>query len=187
MSGKTDNGTRWAVQVIVEFDAGLFRHFRVAAWNQFVGDLVRRGLTPVAWAKGERPPPVAMEFEFRGLRAAHRRLDGINLTFCDLAHADLEGSSLKGAKIGDCPRANLRDTKLQGAEFLGDVRRADFTGAAIQGTSFLQAYHYEGEPPLGLPPDALAAIRSVPREMGDGDEPFMPPVRARISVHEVPW
>jgi len=175
------------IQVVVEFDAGLFRHFRVAQqWNSFVGDVVRRGLTPVAWAKGERPPPIGVAFEFQNLRVTHCRLDGIDLTFCDLTHADFEGSSLKGAKLGDCPRANLRGAKLQGAEFRGDVSRADFTGAAIQGTSFLQAYHYEGEPPLGLP-EALAAIRSVPREMGDGNEPFMPPVPARISVHEVPW
>ena len=57
MNGKADE-TRWATQVVVEFDRSLFRHVGVAQWNAFVGELVRRGLTPVAWSKGKRPPPI---------------------------------------------------------------------------------------------------------------------------------
>ena len=185
MNPETDK-TRWAMQVVIEFDLALFRHFRVAQWNEFVGELVRRGLAPVAWAKGEKPPPVGVMFDFRGLRVRRCRLAGIDLTFCDLAGADFEGSSLKGAKLGGCPRANLRDTRLQGAEFRGDISDSDFTGATIDGTDFTHAYCHE--PPLGLPPELAAVIKSVPEGAGDGaDAPFEQPLRARVTIHEVPW
>jgi hypothetical protein len=188
VSGKGEAATRWATQVIVSFDHGLFRHVGVRQWGSFVGELARRGLVPIAWSKGERPPPIGIELEFRGLRATHCRLDGIDLTFCDLSGADFEGSSLKGAKVGDCPGANLRRTRLQGAEFRGDVSGADFTGAAVDGAGFGDAHHYEGEPPVGLPPETAAAIETVPREAGGGrDAPFMQPLRARVTIHEVPW
>jgi hypothetical protein len=189
VSGKDKTAKRWAVQIVAEFGRHLFRHFRLGQWNEFVGELVRRGLVPIAWSEGERPPPIGVAFEFRNLRATHCRLDGIDLTFCDLSGADFEGSSLKGAKVGDCPGANLRGTRLQGAEFRGDVSGADFTGAAVDGAGFGDAHHYEGEPPLGLPPEAMAEIKVVPREADEGrpEEPFMQPLRARVVLHEVPW
>jgi hypothetical protein len=188
MNGK-DEGTRWAVQIIVEFDASLFRHVGVTGWNDFVGELVQRGMVPIAWAKGERPPPIAVAFEFHGLRIAHCRLDGIDLTFCDLPSADIEGSSLKDTKFGDCANANLRRTRLQGAEFRGDVSNADFTGAAVDGADFSHAYYFEGAPPAGLPPEALASIECVPKDASAKapEQPFMQPLRARVTIHEVPW
>ncbi len=189
MSVKDTDGTRWATQVIVEFDASLFRHFCVSAWNNFVAELARRGLVPVVWSKGERPPPVGVIFDFRGLRVTHCRLTGIDLTFCDLGGANFQGSSLKNAKLGDCPGANLRNTKLQDAEFRGDVGRADFSGATVEGTDFTHAYYISGEPPVGLPPQTLAAIECVPREQ-DGDRPdapFTPPIKVTAVIHAVPW
>jgi len=176
------------VQVIVEFDASLFQHFRVAQWNSFVRELARRSLVPIAWAEGERPSPVGVMLDFKGLRARHCRLAGLDFTFCDLGGADLEGSSLKGGKVGDCPRANLRLTQLQEAEFRGDVSGTDFTGAAVDGADFGDAHHHEGEPPLGLPPEAMATIEEAPCETGGRDDaPFMPPVRVRATIHEVSW
>lgn len=185
-----DEGTRWAVQIVVACDRHLFRHFRkVAQWNEFAAELVKRSLTPVAWSKGEQPSPIGVMFDFRGLRARHCRLDGIDFTFCDLEQADLEGSSLKGAKLGPCPKANLRGTRLHGTEFRGNLSGADMTGANVLGADFAQAYFHESEPPLGLPPEAMAAIERAPEEPGDGvpDVPFAPPLRARVTIHEVPW
>jgi hypothetical protein len=189
VNGNTDGETRWAVQVMVEFDQSIFRHFRGDQWNEFVEELVRRGLLPIAWSKGERPPPIGVNFEFHGLRIAHCRLDGVDFTFCDLSSADLEGSSLKGARLGDCPKANLRRTRLQGASLSGDVSTADFTGATVDGTDFGHAYYFEGEPPIGLPPDAMAAIECVPKDASAKapEQPFMQPLRARVTIHEVPW
>lgn len=188
MSVKDADGTRWATQVIVEFDQSLFRHVGVAKWNTFIGDLLRLGLVPIAWSRGERPPPVGVIFDFRGLRVTHCRLDGIDFTFCDLGGANFQGSSLKNAKLGDCPKANLRGTKLQGAEFRGDVSGTEFAGAITDGTDFAHAYYLSGHPPIGLPPQTLAAIESVPRNPdGRTDEPFTPPLRARVTIHEVPW
>lgn len=187
MSGKDDAATRWAVQVIVEFDHSLFRRFRVAQWNEFASELVRRGLVPIAWAKGEAPPPVAVAFDFSGLRVRRCRLTGIDFTFADLSASDFEGSSLKNAKLGDCPRANLRNALLDGTQFRGDVSGADLTGSTIDGADFSHSYCHEL--PIGLPPEALAAIKVVPREPGEGcpEEPFMQPLRARVTIHEVPW
>lgn len=190
MNGSDGDGTRWAVQVVVEFGPGLFRHFRVAQWNGFVGELARRGLAPVAWSQGETPPPIGVMFDFRGLRARYCRLDAIDFTFCDLAGADFEGSSLKGVKLGDCRGANLRRARLQGAEFRGDVSGADFTGADLQGTTFLHAWRSTDEPPVGLPSEVVAAIESTTEEQGNGggpDAPFEQPLRARLMIHEVPW
>jgi hypothetical protein len=188
MSHEPDD-TRWALQIIMEFDAALFRHVGVSKWNDFVGELRRLGLVPVAWAKEERPTPLGIMLSFEGLQARHCRLDRLDFTFCDLTGADLDGSSLKGAKICDCPGANLRATRLQGAEFRGDMSSCDLTGAAVEGADFRHAYHYEGKPPLGLPPEAMAAIKVVPKEErdGDADEPFMQPLRVKAVIHEVPW
>ncbi|TFG81498.1 MAG: pentapeptide repeat-containing protein, partial [Chromatiales bacterium] len=119
---------------------------------------VRIPLTPVAWPKGERPPPVGVMLDFRGLRATHCRLAGVDFTFCDLAGADFEGSSLKGAKVGSCPGARFRNARLQGAEFRGNVSGCDMSGAITEGTDFAHAYCRADDPPLGLAPDALAAI-----------------------------
>jgi hypothetical protein len=188
VNGNSDGETRWAVQVVVEFDQSIFRHFRVGQWNEFAAELVRCCLTPVAWSKGEQPSPIGVMFDFSGLRATHCRLDSIDLTFCDLDGANLEGSSLKGAKVGDCPRAKLRRTWLQGASFRGDVSAADFTDARIEGTDFSDAHYLTESPPLGLPPDAMAAIECIPSDQaGSKDDPFMPPVNVKAVIHEVPW
>jgi hypothetical protein len=176
--------------VVVELDHGVFQHFNVAQWNDFVGELVRLGLVPVAWSKGERPPPVGVMFDFRRLRRAHYRLAGIDLTFCDLGEADFEGADLKGAKLGDCAGANLRNARLQGAAFRGDVRGANFTGAELHDTDFSDAYYFAAKPPVGLPAEVLAACKSEPAAAGDADKPSAPPeqpLRATVTISEVPW
>ena len=69
MNAKSDGGGRTAMLVVLELDRDLLAHFGVREWNEFIGELVRRDLTPVAWAQGERPPPVGVMFDFRGLRS----------------------------------------------------------------------------------------------------------------------
>lgn len=188
MNGKNNAATQWAAQVIVEFDKSLFRRVGSAKWNDFVGELVRRGIVPVAWSQGERPPPIGVMLEFRGLRARRCRLGAMDFTFCDLTQADFSGSFLQDARIGNCPHANLRGTSLRGAEFRGDVSGCDFTGAATEGADFRHAYHEEGDPPIGLPVATLGAIECVTKETGGGPEdPSMRPLRAKATFHEVPW
>ena len=50
MNGKNNAATQWAAQVIVEFDKSLFRRVGSAKWNDFVGELVRRGIVFVVWS-----------------------------------------------------------------------------------------------------------------------------------------
>jgi uncharacterized protein YjbI with pentapeptide repeats len=188
MNGKENAATRGAAQVIVEFDKSLFRRVGSARWNAFAGELVRRGMAPVAWSQGERPPPIGVMLDFRGLRARRCRLGAMDFTFCDLSQADFSGSSLQGAMIGDCPHANLRGTSLQGAEFRGDVSGCDFTGATVEGADFRHAYYEEGDPPIGLPVATLGAVERVTKETDGGpEEPSMNPLRVRATFHEVPW
>ena len=188
MNGKGNAATRGAAQVIVEFDKSLFRRVGSARWNDFAGELVRRGMVPVAWSQGERPPPIGVMLDFRGLRARRCRLEAKDFTFCDLSQADFSGSFLQDAKIGDCPQANLRGTSLRGAEFRGDVSGCDFTGATVEGADFRHAYYEEGDPPIGLAVATLGAIECVPKEASGGpEELFMHPVRAKVTIHEVPW
>ena len=192
MSGKDETGTRWAMQVVVELDRSLLQHMDVRGWNEFVGELSRLNMVPIAWSKGERPPPVGVIFDFRALRRAHYKLNGIDLTFCDLEGANFEGACLKGALLGSCPGANLRNARLQGAAFRGDISGADFTGGELHDTDFRDAYYFVNRPPLGLPPEVLDACKAEP-ENAPGDHPDGPPVpaeqpiRATVTISEVPW
>ena len=190
MNGKDEAGTRWAM--LVELDCGAFQHFSVASWNEFVGELVRRNMTPIAWSLGRRPTPVGVMFDFRGLRGARRPLAGIDLTFCDLGNACFEGALLDGSKLGSCPGANLRNARLKGTAFRGDVSGCAFTGAEEAGNAdFHHAYFFADRPPTGLPAEALAACEVLPSSVDDADQ--IPPVpaetvlRARATITEVPW
>ncbi len=191
MNSEAESGTKWAMLVAIELDRSAFQHFTVASWNEFVGELARRGMTPIAWSKGERPPPIGVILNFRGLRRAHYKLNGIDLTLCDLEGAEFEGASLKGAKLGPCPGANLRNARLQGAAFRGDISGADLSGAELHDTDFRDSYYFDGTPPVGLPAEALATCKSEPASApGDGDMPATPPerpIRATVTISEMPW
>ena len=178
--------------VIVEFDCGLMEHFDVTSFNEFMEKLVRRGMTPVAWSKGKRPPPVGVMFDFRHLQRPNATLSGIDLTFCDLeGGADFTGTNLQGAKLGSCPQACFRHAWLEGACFRGDISGADFTGAELADADFSHAYYFADKPPSGLSPEALAACEVLPPSVDDAGQ--MPPVpaeqvlRAKVTITEVPW
>jgi hypothetical protein len=190
MSSGNDGSSRMAMLVIVQFDGDLLQHFDPRSWNQFVGQLARRGQTPVAWSRGKRPPPLGVVFSFTGLRGARLGLNGIDLTFCELGEADFEGACLQGAKLGSCPGASFHGAQLQGASFRGDISECRFEGAKL-GADFQNAYFFADKPPIGLAPEALATCEVLPPSVDDADQ--MPPVpaeqvlRAKVTITEVPW
>ena len=180
-----------AMLVIVTFDCDLMEHFDVRSWNEFMRKLVQRGMTPIAWSKGKKPTPLGVSFDFRGWRCECRRMEGIDLTFCDLGEADFTGTNLQGAKIGPCPEACFRDAWLELACFRGDMSGADFTGAGLSEADFQHACYFAGKPPIGLPAEVLATCEAVPdaTDQPDGWPPMIveQTLRVRASVHEAPW
>ena len=191
MNGNDESGTRWAMQVVVELDRSLLQHMDVRQWNEFVGELARLNMVPIVWSMGERPPPVGIMFDFRALRRAHYKLNGIDLTVCDLEGANFEGAWLKSAKLGSCPGANLRNARLQGAAFRGDVSAADFTGAELHDADFRDAYYFANRAPVGLPPEVLATCKAEPEnapdDAGGPPVPAEQPLRACVTITQVPW
>ena len=183
---------RTAMQLLVEISRDLLQSFSVAEWNTFVADLSAHGLIPTVWSPGERPPPVAVLLDFRGLRRGHYRLTGIDLSLCWLEGANFEGACLKGAKIGCCPNANFRDARLQGADFSDcDISGCCFDGAELHDTDFTNASYDPENPPTGLPPEALAMCKPEPRERPVSAKPQgragERPLRATVTVGRVPW
>ncbi len=192
MSGNDETGTRWAMQVVVELGRTILQHMDVRGWNEFVGELVRRGMVPIAWSKGERPPPVGVMFDFRGLRRMHYRLNGINLSLCALDGGSFECASLKGALLGDGKAVCYRGARIHGARFCGDISGCDFSGCSgIEHALWDDASFSVEDPPIGLPPEVLTRCKPEPASApGDGDMPSTPPeqpLRATVTITEVPW
>jgi hypothetical protein len=175
--------------VIVTFECDLMEHFDVKSWNEFMGKLIGRNMTPISWSMGKRPPPLGVAFDFRGLQMSHARLSGIDLTFCDLEEANFTGTNLQGAKFGSCPQASFKYALLEGACFRGNISSCCFDGS-VGYADFSHAYYSAGEPPTGLPPEILATCEILPDEP---DDPDWPPViverhlRVHAMIHEVPW
>jgi hypothetical protein len=191
------DGMHMARQIIVEFDRSLLTRFSVAQWNSFADGLSVVGLTPTVWESGERPPVFGVSLDFSRLQRRNHRLDGVNFSLCWLADADFEGASLKGAKLGCCPRASFRNARLQDADFtLCDISDCDFTGSELSGAIFTGAVYAPGHKPVGLPPGLLAECRpdapfppTNPREPENPVEPSGPmvaPLRCVATIHYVP-
>ena len=106
-----DGGSsRTAMQVIVEISKDLLQSFSVAEWNAFVEELSAHGLIPTIWAPGEKPPPLGIMLDFRGLRRGHYRLTGIDLSLCSLEGASFEVFHDEvGNLIGLAEAVNLHD------------------------------------------------------------------------------
>lgn len=199
MNGDDDTGegasTRTAMQVIVEISRDLLQSFNVKDWNEFVAELSRRELIPVVWSLGERPPPLGVMLDFRGLRRGHYHLTGIDLSLCWLDRACFEGACLKGAKMGCCPNADFRNARLQGASFyMCDISGCRFEGAELHDADFTDASYAMGHAPTGLPAETLAKCKAVmpepPPAPRDPDNPPRSPerpLRATVTVSEVPW
>lgn len=186
------DSNRTSMQIMVQIDKSLLQHFDLATWGQFISDLSRHGLCPTVWAPGERPIPVAILLDFRGLRRGHYRLTGIDLSLCWLEGACFEGSCLKGARLGSCPNATFRNARLQGADFSDcDVSGCCFVGAELHGACFDRAVYDPTNPPTGLPAEVLAVCKAEPQERPaatmpqgrDGERPL----KATVTISEVPW
>jgi len=121
-------------QVIVEFDKSLMSHFEsVEQFNGFISGLSAMNLAPTVWGSGSVPPPFGVTLDFSGLRRAHYRLDGADLSLCWVADADFEGAFLKGAQMGCCPRSSFRNARLQGCDFsMCDISDCIFTDAELE-------------------------------------------------------
>jgi len=179
--------------VIVEFDCDILDHFDVPQWNEFMGKLTQRGMTPINWAHGKRPAPVGVSFDFRHLKKTCARLQGIDLTFCDLEGADFTGSNLQGAKFGSCPHACFKYCWLELVCFQGNISGCQFTsdGTGLEDADFSKAYYSEKDPPTGLPPEILATCEILP-DAPDTPADWPPVIvektlQAKITIHEVPW
>ena len=198
LDGGVVKGGETAVQVIVEFDKGLFQHFDVPGWNAFVANLVARNLVPPAWTKGERLEPLAAMLDFRGLRRPHYRLDGIDLRCCWLERADFTGASLRDARLGCGRDVCYKGARLHGADFRHvEISGCDFTDAVgLDAALFDGAAYDPANPPEGLPPGILALCKaeadpppSDPRQPSNPAEPAgfrQAPLRCHATIHMVP-
>jgi uncharacterized protein YjbI with pentapeptide repeats len=144
----------------LDFNATLFNHILreagVPGWNRFATDLFNQNLTAVVWKPTDRPPLLDIGLDFSWLKAQQKNLDGIDLSLCWLQGSNFDQASLKGAKIGCCPKSSFRGTNLQGATFY-EITGCDFTGAYLDGVVFTDATYDPSDPPIGL----TAELRSV--------------------------
>jgi len=195
------NNDKQAIQIVVEFDWRLLNlilsNGGVPAWNRFSRRLLEGGLIPVTWTAGEEPDPVGVMLNFDHIRMPHYHLDGIDLCLCWLEAADFTGASMKDASIGSCPDALFRAARLHGCEFLGDISGCHFEDATgLDTAKFGLAVYHPGNPPIGLPPQALAVclpdVAPPPTDPRLPRNPMEPtgfqqaPLRCHASIHIVP-
>ena len=166
--------------VVLEFDKSLFGHYTVAQFSAFTADLLARGLIPPAYSPGRRPDPLAVMIDFTGLRLPRHILDGIDLRMCWLADADLTGSSLRNARMGESRNVSFKSCRLDHADF----REVEISGCDFSGATGLETAMFEGavycptNPPKGLPPEIFAVCKpeaepppSDPRQPRNPQEP----------------
>ena len=191
------NSKKVSLQVLLDFDKSLFSRFSVETWNMFVENIMSRDLLP-AWSSSERPQPVAVIFDFQGLRRTHYNLDGVNLAVCWLENADFTGASLKGASLGCGRNVIYRNCRLDHADFEGvEISGCDFSNASgLESALFTGAIFDPANPPIGLPEDILAKCLPDappppvnPREPRNPKEPSgftVMPLRCAATIHVMP-
>ena len=187
-----------ATTIIIEFRADLLGHFDVPSWNAFVNALFERRLLSACWSRTESPPLLVMMLDFRGLRRARHRLDGIDLRHCWLERADFTGASLKNAKLGCGRNVCYKGARLHGADFRHvEISGCDFSGClGIESAMFDGAVYDPANPPVGLPPELLAACKpeaepppSDPRRPSNPMEPMwfrQDPLKCHATIHVAP-
>ncbi len=190
-------GTDSDVIINLEFGTGLLIRILdeggVQAWNRFLGQLFDRNEVAGAWSHGETPPLVDVGFDFSGLHAPRKDLDGIDLWLCSLDGANFDRTSLRGAKIGCCANASFRYACLAGATFY-DISGCDFTGAQLEGIVTKDMTFDPSRPPVGLPPELLSLIKLDPcerRESRDDElgeiSQYVPDILdCHASIHFIP-
>lgn len=187
-----------AIQVVIEFDKDLLQHFDVAQFNSFVNALFEKNVLAACWSPTERAPALVVLLDFTRLQRAHCVLDNLNVSLAWLAGANFEGASLKGARLGCCPRANFRSARFDHATDFRhvEISGCDFTGAVgIESAMWAGAVFEPSNPPKGLPPEVIALCRpeaDPPSDPGEASNQRNPsrlphaPVRCRATIHVVP-
>jgi len=191
-------GQEMTSTIIVEFRGDLLGHFDVPAWNAFVAGLFDRRLLAACWSRTERPPPLVILIDFRGLRRARYKLDGIDLRHCWLERADFTEASLRNSKMGCGRNVSYRGSRLNEADFRHvEISGCDFSGCqGIETALFDGAVYDPANPPLGLPPEALARCKpeadAPPLDRRQPDNPKEPtwfrqePLRCCATIHMAP-
>ena len=191
-------GQEMTFTIIIEFHHELLGHFNVPEWNAFVAGLVERRLLSICWSRTERPPLLVMMIDFRGLRRAHYKLDGIDLRHCWLADADFTGASLRNAWMGCGRNACYKGARLHGADFRHvEISGCDFTDATgIETAMFDDAMYDPANPPKGLPPEVLAVCKPEaeppPADRRQPTNPVEPtwfrqaPLKCQATIHMMP-
>ena len=191
-------GQEMTFTIIVEFRSDLLGHFDVPAWNAFIADLFERRLLAACWSRTERPPPLVALVDFRGLRRARHKLDGIDLRHCWLERADFTEASLRNSKMGCGRNASYRGARLHGADFRHvEISGCDFSGAAgLESAMFDGAAYDPANPPVGLPLELFARCKpeaepppSDPRRPSNPKEPAwfrQSPLRCHATIHVAP-
>ena len=187
-----------AIQIVVEFHRDLLGHFDVPSWNAFVADLLEKGLIPPIHSPGEKPEPIGVLLDFRGLKRSHYRLDGIDLRLCWLEDASFDFASLRNAKLGCGRNVSYRGSRLHGADLRNvEIRGCDFTGCVgLETALFDDAAYAPANPPVGLPPEILAQCKAEaeppPTDRRQPSNPQEPtgfqqaPLQCHASIHLIP-
>jgi hypothetical protein len=146
------------IQIILEFRHDLLSHFDVATWNAFINDLMAKNLIPPIYTPGEKPEPLSVLLDFRGLKRSNYRLDGINLSLCWLQDADFTGASLRNARLGCGRNVSYKGSRLHEADFRHvEISGCNFTDAlGLESALFDGASYDPANPSIGLPPEILA-------------------------------
>src|ERR1035437_6033215 len=133
-------GQEMTFTIIIEFRADLLGHFDVPGWNAFADALFERPLLSACWSRGERPPLLVVLLDFRGLRRARHKLDGIDLRHCWLERADFTGASLRNSKMGCGRNTSYRGARLHGPNF----RHVEISGCDFSGAAGLESAMFDG-------------------------------------------
>lgn len=186
------------IQIVVEFRRDVLNHFSVPEWNAFVADLLGKHLIPPIHALGEKPEPLSVLLDFRGLKRSHYRLDGIDLRLCWLEGASFEFASLRKARLGCGRNVSYKGSRLHGADFHHvEISGCDFTDCVgIETAIFENAVYDPANPPVGLPPEILAICKPEaeppPTDRRQPTNPAEPtgfqqaPLRCLATIHLIP-
>jgi hypothetical protein len=187
-----------SIQIILEFRHDLLGHFDVPTWNAFVADLMEKNLIPPIYTPGEKPEPLSVLLDFRGLQRSHYRLDGIDLSLCWLEGVSFDFASLRNARLGCGRNVSYKGSRLNGADFRHvEVSGCDFTGCVGLETALFEDAAYDpANPPMGLPPEILAKLKPEaeppPDDRRKPSNPMEPtgfgqaPLRCHASIHLIP-
>ena len=164
----------------IHFLTTMLDRFGADGWNGWQYAVLER--LPMSWSEGADEPPARLWFEAGSADFTGMRLDGADFGLVNCEAARFDRASAVGTMFGTCPRASFRNADLREAVFIGDITAADFSGARLDGVSFVDATYNPDDPPVGLPIELLRDCRAEPIE----DEPAgWPPAGIGLVKHTV--